>query len=506
MTLLYALLAFVMLVAIEAAIGGAAIAIADRNIRHSLEAVAEHVPQTVAIARGQTTLADAAFPIIVQLRTPDVDVTITDSTTHAHYRDQPPPSFAGFGPHGAFIPGADLLEPHGASPFGPGVSSTGEVLRAPVAFFPIPLARSRSSMTGPPNPLLSTIFSVEPLRVAVSDGAVVLTPTQSRLAGLASIFGAALGIGLVLAAIAATLIGRFVSRQALRPLEQVVSELYRFGAGDFTLREIDAEVASEFGELARAYNAASSQVKRAFEERSKAERDMRQFVTDAAHELRTPLTIVSGYVDLLRSGLEPDQAGPVFETIRVESRRMRDLIANLIVLARLDAPQRRPFEVVDFSGLVEETLDAMMLLLADNGLRVDIRSGIEVMGDPGELRDAIHNLAANAAKYAPGATLDVALRATAGEAVLVFADDGPGMTREERDNAFARFFRGENRGATEGSGLGLPIVRGVVERAGGTVTLESSPGAGARFTITLPLFRRTTALVQPSEAQLLSRV
>jgi two-component system OmpR family sensor kinase len=507
MTLLYAVLAFVMLVAIEAAIAGVALALVDRSLAESLEAVADHVPQTVAIARAESTLADAAFSIIVQLRTPDVDVTIADSTTHAGYHDQgPPPGFDPFGPNGDaahhFYDGTirPALGDFGRTPQG-----SGRAQAPPFGLPPVPLARSRTSATVPANALLSTIFDVPPLRIPVSDGFVVLAPTQARLAYLASIFGAALAFGLVFAAIAATLIGRYVSRQALRPLEQVVAELYRFGAGDFSLREIDAEIASEFVELARAYNAAGLQVKRAFEERAKAERDMRQFVADAAHELRTPLTIVSGYVDLLRQGLDPAQASLVFDTIRVESRRMRDLIAKLIVLARLDAPQRRHFEAVDLSRLVEEAIDAMSVMLDGNVLNLDIRSGIEVMGDPDELRDAVHNLAANAAKYAPGATIRVALHANENDSVLVIADDGPGMNENERENAFARFFRGENRGATEGSGLGLPIVRGVVERAGGTVTLETSPGAGARFTVTIPLLRRATPLAKPSEAHFLSR-
>jgi signal transduction histidine kinase len=494
MTLLYSVLAFVMLVAIEAAIAGVALAFVDRSLAASLEAVAENVPQSVAIARGDSTLADAAFPIIVQLRTPDVDVTIADSTTRAGYHDQgPPPGF------GLFVP--TLGGGFGSGPLG----LRAAIRQAPFGLPRPPLGRLRSSSSVPANALLSTIFDVPPLRVPVSDGFVVLAPTQARLAYLASIFGVALAIGLAFAAIAAALIGRYVSRQALRPLEQVVGELYRFGAGDFSLREIDAGVASEFVELARAYNAAGLQVKRAFEERTKAERDMRQFVADAAHELRTPLTIVSGYVDLLRQGLEPAQAAIVFDTIRAESRRMRDLIAKLIVLARLDAPQRRHFEAIDLSHLVEEALDAMSILLDGNVLSLDIRSGIEVMGDRDELRDAVHNLVANAAKYAPGATIRVALHASDNACVLVVADDGPGMNEHERENAFARFFRGENRGATEGSGLGLPIVRSVVERAGGTIALESSPGAGARFTITFPLLRRVAPLAMPSEALVLSR-
>ncbi len=508
MTLLYAVLAFVMLVAIEAAIAGVALAIVDRSLAQSLEDVAEHVPETVAIARGESTLADAAFSIIVQLRTPDVDVTIADSTTHAGYHDQGPPP--GFDPFALRTPSGMHFDagPFAPSPYGIGPGPRAPDARAgqpPLGLFQIPLSRSRSSSTVPANALLSTLFDVPPLRIPVSDGFVVLAPTQARLEYLASIFGAALAFGLAFAAISATLIGRYVSRQALRPLEQVVAELYRFGAGDFSLREIDAEIASEFVELARAYNAAGLQVKRAFEERAKAERDMRQFVADAAHELRTPLTIVSGYVDLLRQGLDPAQASLVFDTIRVESRRMRDLIAKLIVLARLDAPQRRHFEAVDLSRLVEEAIDAMSVLLDGNVLSLDIRSGIEVMGDPDELRDAVHNLAANAAKYAPGATIRVALHVHENDSVLVVSDDGPGMNEYERENAFARFFRGENRGATEGSGLGLPIVRSVVERAGGTVTLETSPGAGARFTVTIPLLRRVAPLAKPSEAHFLSR-
>jgi two-component system OmpR family sensor kinase len=107
------------------------------------------------------------------------------------------------------------------------------------------------------------------------------------------------------------------------------------------------------------------------------------------------------------------------------------------------------------------------------------------MGDESELRAAIVNLVENALKYAPDSPVDVSVKESGDAVLLTVADRGPGMTAQERAHAFDRFYRGENRGVATGVGLGLAIVKRTVERAGGSVELDTVPGEGTRVTMRL---------------------
>ena len=218
------------------------------------------------------------------------------------------------------------------------------------------------------------------------------------------------------------------------------------------------------------------------------ELQMRQFVADAGHELRTPLTVIMGFIDVLRRRGSADTVASarIFDTMQAESRRMRGLIDKLIALARLENPQRREPEPVEVGALAQRVVDALQALqdIPRVSLRVD--SGLVVRADEHELHEALSNLVENALKYAPQSPVEVEARGEGDRVVIEVRDRGPGLSVEDRGHIFDRFYRGANRGETEGFGLGLAIVKRAVERAGGDVSVESSEGAGARFTIRLP--------------------
>ena len=144
----------------------------------------------------------------------------------------------------------------------------------------------------------------------------------------------------VLTGVLAWTLGRYITSQVLRPLIDVTRSLRRFAARDFTPEPIALAGRSEFAELAQAYNGAAAQVDAAFAERTQAEARMRQFVADAGHELRTPLAIVLGFVDVLKRKVDPREATAheAFSSIDSQGRRMRSLIDNLILLARMESP------------------------------------------------------------------------------------------------------------------------------------------------------------------------
>jgi len=295
-----------------------------------------------------------------------------------------------------------------------------------------------------------------------------------------------IGIGVI---VLAWVLGRFITMQALRPLIETTASLNRFGAGDFTPHAIVTNDRSEIGELVKAYNAAVAQVSLAFEERTTAERNMRQFIADAGHELRTPLTVIMGFIDVLRRRSQHDGAGlpqKIFETMLFESRRMKTLIDKLILLARLENVGFDELETVDLADLAERVVAALQGIGDRPRLTLAIEEGAVVRGYEAELHDALSNLVENAIKYAPESSALVRVRCDGDDAVVDVVDRGQGIDPADLPHVFDRFFRGRDRGETEGFGLGLAIAKRAVERAGGEISVSSVPGGGAHFTIRIP--------------------
>ena len=345
----------------------------------------------------------------------------------------------------------------------------------------------------PPLPFgLGTALHVAPLDVPIAGGRIRIFPDPAPLARTINLFWLAmLPIG-TFVVLAAWLLGRYIAGEALRPLVETTASLHRFGQGDFTPRPVDKLARNEIGELVFAYNAAAAQVGAAFEERRLAEMQMRQFVADAGHELRTPLTVIMGFVDVLRRRRDEGHAGNarIYDTMLLESRRMRALIDKLIVLARLEHATDRlaTDETVDLFELAERCATAHSARESAPPIVVNRDGRARVRGDEHELYDALSNLVENALKYAPGSPIELRAYDRDGSACVDVIDRGPGIAREEATRVFDRFYRGRDRDAeTEGFGLGLAIAKRSVERAGGRLTLTSEFGAGCRFTIAIPL-------------------
>lgn len=297
---------------------------------------------------------------------------------------------------------------------------------------------------------------------------------------------AILGIG-VLAGLLAWAVGRYLATQALRPLFEVTRALQRFAARDFSAQPIDVAGRGEFNALASAYNAAAAQVESAFEESNSAEIQMRQFVADAGHELRTPLTIVLGYIDMLRKRApNDDRSRRIFDTIAIEGSRMRTLIDNLVLLARLDSEETRPIEPFDLAQLLEDDIVRTRREIAP-GVRFDLDIGVDatIIGDRTEIYEAFSNVVDNAIKYAPGSPIGICVRPSHSGIEVTVTDSGSGIDAIDRAAIFDRFYRGEKRGEVEGSGLGLAIAKRAMERAGGSLTLASSSRPGSAFVFRL---------------------
>jgi signal transduction histidine kinase len=349
--------------------------------------------------------------------------------------------------------------------------------------------------------LVASALGLRPVRTPFMGGFAVIFVDVDRVQTIVTIALAVIAATALLAGLVAWGIGRYITSQALRPLYDVTSALVRFAGRDFTAQPIDVAGRSEFDELVRAYNAAAAQVAAAFAERAAAEAQMRQFVADAGHELRTPLTIVLGYIDLLKKRAAPDERSRrIFDTVAIEGSRMRTLIDNLVLLARLEGVDARPVEPFALTPLLaEDVVGTRRELGAGVQFELAIDVDATIIGDRGEIYEAIANLVDNAMKYAPGSAIRIGVaRAPEGVEITV-ADRGPGIAEMDRELIFDRFYRGTLRTDVEGSGLGLAIAKRAIERAGGRLTLAATSSAGTTFRVVL---RADTVVPRAAAAQL----
>jgi two-component system, OmpR family, sensor kinase len=330
--------------------------------------------------------------------------------------------------------------------------------------------------------------------------------TVSRLVHIDLLVGLAVLAGLAVA-------GYSLVRTALAPLTEIEVTAAAIGRGDLGRRVPDHDPGTEMGRLSRALNAMLEQIERAFRDRSaseararRSEQRMRRFVADASHELRTPLTSIRGFAELHRQGAVTDPAAvsQLLARIEGEATRMGLLVDDLLLLARLD--QERPLRqtAVDLRRVVDDAAAAARATAPDREITVEATPGpdagpdsdapLVVQGDDARLRQVVTNLVDNALAYSPPATpvtlrLSPTSRGPATMAAIEVADQGPGLTSDQADRVFERFYRTDaaRSRAHGGTGLGLSIVAAITAAHGGTVELDTAPGQGATFRVLLPL-------------------
>jgi two-component system OmpR family sensor kinase len=291
--------------------------------------------------------------------------------------------------------------------------------------------------------------------------------------------------------IALAVLGSWVVRIGLRPLEAIRRTAATISSGDLSQRIERTDEKTEVGRLGAVLNTMLSQIESAFRAREATEQKLRRFVADASHELRTPLAAVRAYAELFSRGASsrPDDLARSMHGITRESERMSALVDELILLAHLDdgRPLRR--EAVDLEDVVGDSVDTAQAVEPDRPFTISTEPAV-VTGDRDRLRQLVDNLLSNVRAHTPpGAPVRVTLTRTEGSAVLAVTDSGPGMTADEAAHVFERFYRADvsRSRSSGGAGLGLAIVSAIAEAHGGAAAVKSEPGQGATFTITLPL-------------------
>jgi signal transduction histidine kinase len=287
---------------------------------------------------------------------------------------------------------------------------------------------------------------------------------------------AAAGVGLAMLLIGSVLAWR-LAEGLLRPVEAVRAAASAISETDLT-RRIPVRGHDEISMLAATFNQMLDRLERAFQAQ-------RRFVDDAGHELRTPITIVRGHLELLED--DPDQRRETIALVLDELDRMNRIVNDLLLLAKYEQPGFLDLEVVDVGRLTEDVY-AKAGALAGRRWQLEHVGQGRIVADPQRLTQAMVQLAHNAAGHTNhDGRIFIGSIVTGAEARFWVRDTGPGIPYEDQARIFDRFARARGSRSSDGAGLGLAIVRSIAQAHRGRVELRSRPGAGATFTVVVPV-------------------
>ncbi|MBJ3816473.1 two-component system sensor histidine kinase BaeS [Shimwellia pseudoproteus] len=275
-----------------------------------------------------------------------------------------------------------------------------------------------------------------------------------------------------------------LARGLLRPVKRLVEGTHRLAAGDFASR-VNPGTNDELGRLAQDFNRLASSLE-------KSQQMRRAFMADISHELRTPLAVLRGELEAIQDGVRqftPDTVA----SLQMEVATLTKLVDDLHQLSLSDegalAYQKRPIDIIALlemaAGIFRERFHSRSL-----AINLALPDDVTVFGDPDRLSQLFHNLLENSLRYTDkGGQLTISGQITGNQLILTFADTAPGVTDQQLDKLFERFYRteGSRNRASGGSGLGLSICQNIVEAHGGHIRAEHSPFGGVSIKVALPL-------------------
>lgn len=320
-------------------------------------------------------------------------------------------------------------------------------------------------------------YEVMPIRAADASGAfVVAVLPETELAEIGELQRQAAGLAMVVIFLAA-IIGGFAARRVLRPVRLLTDAARRISQTDLA-RRIPVGGGEEAAEMVSSFNAMLDRLEAVFERQ-------REFLQDVGHELRVPLTIAVGQLEVLSD--DPADASRTIELVIDELERASRIVDDLRVLAEAEDPRFVEPALVELGPLTSELM-AKVCVLAPRSWRLDETGEATIVVDRDRLTQAVMNLAQNAVQNTePGDVVTLGTAIADDEVRVWVRDSGPGIPPDEQHRILERFQRG--RDAPEryrGAGLGLSIVRAIVEAHRGRMEIDSRPGAGTRVTIILP--------------------
>ena len=281
-----------------------------------------------------------------------------------------------------------------------------------------------------------------------------------------------------------TLVNFLFTRYIYRYLDKISDAMQKVADGDYTVR-LDAEKDQPFRELYRNFNTMA-------EELGGVEMLKNDFINGYAHELRTPITSINGFAEMLLNDdgtLSREEKRSYLEIIASESRRLADLAGNSLLMSRLDTqkiiPDKKPFSL-------DEQLRRCSILLSGQWTEKDLDMTMNLdeavyVGDYDLMQHLWINLLTNAVKYTPkGGSITVTLKNEEKFIAVSVADTGKGISPEDRERIFDKYYQTDKSHSKRGLGLGLAICKRIVQLCNGTLEVESEVGVGSTFTVRLP--------------------
>ena len=311
----------------------------------------------------------------------------------------------------------------------------------------------------------------------------------------------AVGVGIAAIVVSSALVllfGAWVARGVARPVRRVAEGAADVAGGDFSVR-LEPEGIAEVGALVTAFNSMTRslelgrhQLIAQNEQLREGERHKRDLISMVSHELRTPLAAVLGFTALLlERDFPPDEQRRYLEIIDTQARRLASLAGDFLDVELLAGGDltlvRTPFDLVE---LVREQTELFFLQPSTHRLSLDVPGEpLIVDGDRDRLSQVVGNLLSNAIKYSPPeGEVRVSVSTEGPDAVVSVSDDGIGISTEDAEHVFEKFFRAPDAAATVGgTGLGLAVAMDIVASHEGTLEVESTPGAGSTFVVRLPV-------------------
>ncbi len=340
----------------------------------------------------------------------------------------------------------------------------------------------------------SIAFSPEYRIVAVVSGpnralVVAGTPIDELKRGLARL-AILLGIGVVIVTALGSLIAWLFVRRLFRPVDEMVIAAEEIAQGNTHLRVPEAPEGTELGVLSDALNTMIESLTASLSAVEASELRLRGFVSDASHEIRTPLTVIRGYVELLQGQREHASEMEIraLDRIESESRRLENLVTQLLLLERIDSGSQSAQDEFDLTALVREYFGDLTDLGDGRPVTMNLEPSL-MNGSADQWRQVLANIVQNITRYTPeGSAVAVELTAADSQITLTVDDSGPGIPADKRSNVTERFTRlDESRSSTTGGfGLGMSIIASVVEAHHGNLELDESPTGGLRIRITSP--------------------
>ena len=279
-------------------------------------------------------------------------------------------------------------------------------------------------------------------------------------------------------------ITKFITRSFIDPITQLGKAMKEVSDGNF---QVTAQCRSRLKEVNDIYDSFNLMVK----ELGATETLQTDFISNVSHEFKTPINAIEGYASLLQDHQQSQAEQDVYiEKILFNTHRLSTLTGNILLLSKINNqsihPQRTVFRLDE---QVRQAIVALEQKWTEKGIDFDVElDKISYSGYESLLIHVWSNLIDNAIKFDPhGGMIALRLWQEEGFAVFTIDDNGPGVTPEDQERVFHKFYQSDSSRVMDGNGLGLPLVKKIVEFSGGTVTLENLPEVGCRFTVRLPL-------------------